>query len=626
MIATVLVGVLLLLVVPSRQLMELERSTTAELHSMAAAFAVSAELAFEQQKLQSLGNLSQLIRSDERQLIAAVLIETEQGEEVLAEFPANANIISKLGSYPEDYISVSAPLLLDELEGRVVIVSTRDALLARMQLLSAPIYFAFLVIILIQLILYRMLSRNVVQPIVSASALADRLGTEDYGRSLTQIERADEIGILMASLRRLRTKLRLQRRQNHRLMNSLEEKVEQRTQELTKALDSKDKFLAAISHELRTPLHSIIASLDLLGTSDTLSAEQDQRYVRLARRGSVALMHLINELLDFQKLAQRDVELYPRREQLSELVAESLETAAILFEESNIRFVSTLDIPDETWVQVDGQRLSQVLFNLISNARKFTHEGSVDVSVRCIANHNDHIHVQFSISDTGIGMDEDTVQRIGEAFFQSAAGLNRKYSGTGLGISIVNKILTAMNSELAIESELGVGSTFGFELRLTRLRTQEDVSNPFVSTSLWREDGAEDLNLDAAEGTIYSVLYVEDSETNQQVMAALLERFPVTLTIAASALQGYEHIKNERFDVIFTDIQMPDYSGVDLNNWFKANPGMNDHTRIYACTANVTKEARDHYEALGFSGVLVKPLTLSDLQSFFAAFEHRSPA
>jgi len=144
MIATVLVGVLLLLVVPSRQLMELERSTTAELHSMAAAFAVSAELAFEQQKLQSLGNLSQLIRSDERQLMAAVLIETEQGEEVLAEFPANANIISKLGSYPEDYISVSAPLLLDELEGRVVIVSTRDALLARMQLLSAPIYFAFL--------------------------------------------------------------------------------------------------------------------------------------------------------------------------------------------------------------------------------------------------------------------------------------------------------------------------------------------------------------------------------------------------------------------------------------------------------------------------------------------------
>jgi len=151
------------------------------------------------------------------------------------------------------------------------------------------------------------------------------------------------------------------------------------------------------------------------------------------------------------------------------------------------------------------------------------------------------------------------------------------------------------------------------------------LPHPFVSSSLWQEDVAEDLNLDAADGAIHSVLYVEDSETNQQVMAALLERFPVSLTMAASALQGYEHIKNERFDVIFTDIQMPEYSGVDLNNWFKAIPGMNDHTPIYACTANVTKKAREHYEALGFSGVLVKPLTLSELQSFFTAFEHRSP-
>lgn len=618
-IGTVVAGILLLWIVPDRQHAAFEESVKSELQSLSAAFAVSAELAFAQEDLRALSQLNKLLSDDRRGLRVAVFLGSHGEEELLAAFPDKDSSYDYLNDSSADFLKASSPFYTELDSGRVVVLFDKTNLRAQTTRLNLPLYFALLVLVLIQLAIYSRLTRDVVAPIISAAQLADELGSGQLNQQLPKETRQDEIGILQSALRVLRTRLKLSRRRNQRLMDSLESEVDKRTKDLQRALTAKDTFMAGVSHELRTPLHSVIASLDLIATDEQIQPKQEKN-VHLARRGARALMQLINELLEFQRLSQTDVELQPEPQQVNRLVSDVIDIADALFQQSELSFIPKIAIDADYMGNFDGHRVTQVLLNLIGNARKFTDRGCVTLEARAEQCDDDALlRLDFTVADTGRGMDPATLARLGEAFFQGDDKLSRKHEGTGLGLSIVKRILAAMSSELQVASQLGEGSQFSFSLTVPRCHPSH-----LAPTDTPKEDI---LLTPEAVLTIepLSVLYVEDSEMNQMMMTALCERFPVTLSVSPSAKAGYEAIQTRRFDLIITDIQMPEHSGLDLLAWFKEDPGENFGVSMFACTATATRQACDMLQAAGFAGVLTKPLTLDELTVFFGQQSIRNP-
>jgi len=610
LLGTLFAAVLLLRVVPDRQQNAIEDSIASELESLAAAYATSAQLAFAQEDLQALSDLNRLVANDERGLQVAVFIHSGAAEELLAGFPTEANVRQSLSLQQERFFTASSPFFTEFDQGRVVVLYEKARLSEQMALLNLPLYFALAALVIIQVLIYVRLRSDVVKPVIESARLADQLGAGNYSLRPQKSDRIDEVGLLLRALRTLRTRLKLQRSQYNRLMTSLEAEVDKRTLDLQRALEAKDTFMAGVSHELRTPLHSVIASLDLMASHPELPADQ-QRNVNLARRGSRALMQLINELLDFQRLSQREVELQPTPQCVARVVEDVTEITEALFQDSQLSFECDIRVPSNLWAVFDSHRFTQILLNLLGNARKFTHKGKVTLRVRANLRDENEVDIYCSVLDTGPGIEPQALERLGEAFFQGEGGLARKHAGTGLGISICKRILTAMNSQLHIRSELGAGSEFSFNFSARVVPEVGHALNSGTSTEIIASELVGDVKP-------LSMLYVEDSEMNQLVMRALCERFPVTLEIADSAEDGYRHLKTKKYDIIVSDIQMPEHSGLDLLAWYHNDPGENADTPVFACTANATDEACEQFELAGFAGILTKPVSLSELHSFLA--------
>jgi CheY-like chemotaxis protein len=359
--------------------------------------------------------------------------------------------------------------------------------------------------------------------------------------------------------------------------------------------------------------------------------ESQSRYLSLASKGSDALMKLINELLDYQRFGQTDIQLYPEPIALKSGITSSYESMRPLFANSGVDFVLELKVPEDLVVKLDNNRLTQVLNNLVGNAKKFTASGCVVLRLEVADINHKTAELSFSVTDTGSGMDEATLARLGEAFFQAEEGYRKSHQGTGLGLGIVKRILAGFGAQLSVESALGEGSEFSFRFNVPIVESSELVAEATEVQSLGAGRGiassvpgssvpekhqVQAANSEALQGQL-SVLYVEDSEINQAVMEALCEQLPVALEVVDAAKTGYQRISQTRYDVIITDIQMPEFSGVDFLQWFKEDPALNDGVPFYACTANATQEALAGFAREGFSGVLTKPVSLATLEDFF---------
>ncbi len=605
---TLLVALLMLYVLPSRQAAVLEESMRDELSSLAAAYSISVRSALEQQDLSALEELNQQVSFDGRKPIVAVINTSEDSQEIFAVFPASEEIATIDEIFGPKYVAADRAFETDIIDGRVAVMFKREALDRRLWSLTQLIYFSFAFICLLQVAFARQLSTRVLIPIIQAAGFADALGERQYSGKLRTDKRQDEIGTLLTSLRRLQVTLRGQDRENRRLFLSLEDTVAERTAELTKALAAKDAFTASVSHELRTPLHSIIASLDLM--ADTAAKPEDARnYLGIARRASQALLLLINELLDFQRWEHEKVTLITEPTELHEFLSDIEKTTAMLFDDSAIRFVTEIDETRNARVMMDQQRIGQILMNLLANARKFTREGEVVLEVSVLSRTDFYTEFLFVVEDTGIGIDAAHLEKVGEPYFQVGDGLNRKFSGTGLGLSIVRKLLDSMGAKLNISSEVGKGSVFDFALKLRNLEWDSENEAQSIAQATSPQE---------AESGISSLefLYVEDSETNQLVMSAMMERLGVKLRMASSAKAGFDILQAQDIDIVITDIQMPEHSGLDLMSWIKQDPALADKLRVFACTANASSDAVQEFEDAGFESVLTKPLDLQVLEKF----------
>jgi signal transduction histidine kinase len=609
-LVTSLVAVIMLYLLPGRQEAELEKSVLDELSGLSLAYSISVRSALEQENLAALAELNEQIARDPRSPIIAILSEEDDGNSIFAFFPADEQLGSVDDIYSDKFLSAERRFSSDIFEGTVVVLFKRETLEARLDSLNQPLYIAFGFICLLQIIFARQLSARVLIPIIEAAALADRLGERRYSDRLVKTSREDEIGQLASSLRRLKTNLRAQERENRRLFLSLEDTVEERTQELREALKAKDAFTATVSHELRTPLHSIIASLDLMSGSGD-APKEDRNYLNIAQRASQALLLLINELLDFQRWEHEQITLVTEPTDLHHFLREIQTTTDILFDDSAIKFSALIDETNDHYVAMDAQRVGQILLNLLGNARKFTRQGEVVLEVSLLSQTPFDAEFLLVIEDTGVGISPEDLSQIGEPYFQAAHGLNRKFSGTGLGLSIVKQLLETMGSRLNVSSTVGKGTVVDFTLKFSKVSAED------VPRSL--SNAPEQIDDEVKKEKNFNILYVEDSETNQLVMSAMMERLGVSLALASSAKEGFEALRATAFDVIITDIQMPEHSGLDLLQWIQDSPGIPTDLRIFACTANAGSDAVNEFEAAGFEGVLTKPLDLQVLEKFLAS-------
>ena len=357
------------------------------------------------------------------------------------------------------------------------------------------------------------------------------------------------------------------------------------------ANQAKSLFFSSVSHDIRTPLNAIIGFSELLERGVPDETERTH-YISSIRSSGKVLARLVDDILDLSKLESGKLEIIEEPTDVPTLAREVIAACEVVRARKSLALRS--EIGEMPWVSVDPQRVRQILFNLLSNAYKYTDKGTVTVRVGWQDG-----TLTLSVADTGKGISEENVSRILQPFVQLVDKNHR--DGTGLGLPICQKLATLMGGELTVASKVGVGSTFTVSLR--NVRTAE----PPVGHS------------ESFEHSVHSparVLVVDDSSVNRMVLKAMLTRSGVTdVEMAENGRTALAALKGEAgFDMVFSDLWMPEMDGNELVHAIRADAKL-AHLPVYLVTADV--EARNQAESNGFTGVLLKPITLEKLQKLF---------
>jgi len=366
---------------------------------------------------------------------------------------------------------------------------------------------------------------------------------------------------------------------------------------------AKSAFLAAMSHEIRTPLNGILGMTELVADGPLTSVQASQ--LGVIRHSGDVLLDIINDILDFSKLESGAIDLAIERVALAEIMdsiggmmAPRAAAKGILLD---------CDYPDVE-IAVDAGRLRQVLINLASNAIKFTPSGRVWVGVRIDRNGQGQSLLHFEISDTGIGMSDDTIGRLFQDFVQGDPSINRRFGGTGLGLVICKRLVEAMGGSIAVSSSVGHGSTFSFSLPC-------EVTPRATGTAPARTDAP--IALPAMR-----VLVAEDNAVNRQVARGLLEKLGMRVTMAENGVEALAVVRSGQIDIVLMDMQMPLMDGLAATRQIRA-AGLD--LPIIGLTANAFASDRDACLDAGMNEFLSKPVTRAKLQAMLAQFAVGEP-
>jgi signal transduction histidine kinase/FixJ family two-component response regulator len=392
---------------------------------------------------------------------------------------------------------------------------------------------------------------------------------------------------------------------------------------------AKSAFLATISHEIRTPMNAILGLLELLSYS-RLDDEQRET-VGLLRDSSGSLLRLIDDILDFSKIEAGKLEVRSEPTRLRAIVEQVTQIFAGVASAKGLTLQSDVadDVPEH--VLVDGLRLRQVLSNFLSNAVKFTERGSIGLQVRSVAKPGRTDLVRFTVVDSGIGMDGETIARLCEPFVQGDTRTSRRYGGTGLGLAICRRLAELMAGELQIESVPRQGTTISFVLPLTKAapaatQAQRSVTDTHPDLTDALPSRAPAVETAAAAGEL--ILVVDDHPTNRRLLVRQLAWLGYAAEAVADGTQALACFLARRaadtpHALVITDCQMPEMDGYELTRRIReAEHGGRERARVLAFTANTLVEAADECHAAGMDDVLTKPIELKDLK---AKLEHWLP-
>ncbi|MGC9386098.1 MAG: ATP-binding protein [Hydrogenovibrio sp.] len=361
------------------------------------------------------------------------------------------------------------------------------------------------------------------------------------------------------------------------------------------AVKAKSDFLSVMSHEIRTPLNSVIGTAQLL--QDLILEEEPRHYIDMIRHSGEHLLQLINDILDFNKLEADKIELEAAPFDLMDLVKGVVNMNQLAAEKKNLALSVEWadDLP--AYYLGDVARLRQILLNLVGNALKFTLKGQVSLRVRPLSPQG----IRFDVSDTGIGIRSEQVDKLFSVFTQADASTTRQFGGTGLGLSISKKLVEIMGGRIGVDSVYGEGSTFWFELPLAVTEAPEKVSEPLILN-----EALDPLNL----------LVAEDNLPNQLLIKAILTKQGHKVTLVENGREAVQAIeaKDAMFDLVLMDMQMPEMDGLTATQKIRASNSHLAKVPIIALTANALSGDREKVMSAGMNDYLTKPIDMVQLK------------
>ncbi len=377
--------------------------------------------------------------------------------------------------------------------------------------------------------------------------------------------------------------------------------LEVATEELAKSTKAKSEFLATMSHEIRTPMNAILGMTHLLKQD---SPRKDQlEPINILDFSGKTLLSLIDDVLDFSKIEAGKIEFESVEFELDRLVSVILESFRATAKNKGISIKSSIGEGIPNMLIGDPARLTQILNNLFSNALKFTEEGKVELEVGIVEDFGESIRLKFSLTDTGIGIEEERVESIFDSFTQASQNTKRLFGGTGLGLTISKQLAELQGGTISVESEEGKGSTFYVELTFEK----GDPKDEAKASSLEENSGKSLAGL--------KVLLAEDNLVNQKVMLRFLERWNVDMKVVDNGQEAVEAIKENNYDVVLMDLQMPKMDGYEASEHIrKLDDPYKRKTPIIALTAAALKEVREKVYASGMNDFVTKPFNPSDLE------------
>jgi len=363
---------------------------------------------------------------------------------------------------------------------------------------------------------------------------------------------------------------------------------------------AKSNFLATMSHEIRTPMNAVLGlTSSLLETN--LSRDQRESVHAIHVAGD-NLLGILNDILDFSKLEAGNLTLESLPFSPASLVGSTLSVvgASAAAKGLEVRVETAPDLPQG--LLGDGGRIRQVLLNLASNAIKFTPAGEIAIKVSCISQSGISARVCWSVSDTGLGIAEDRVGALFKDFVQADSSVSRKFGGSGLGLAICRRLLEQMGGEIHVESQLGTGSRFYFELTLPIAK---------LAPAALQEDDTSAVLLKqriADSGRPLRVLVVDDNQTNRFVASKMFSGFDVAFVEAENGAEAIAAVANNSFDVVFMDMHMPEMDGLSATRAIRALGKKTAHLPIIAFTANAFADDREACARAGMNDFVAKPV------------------
>lgn len=390
------------------------------------------------------------------------------------------------------------------------------------------------------------------------------------------------------------------RTQSNQLLEEKNKELMIAKERAEKASKARSEFLSTVSHELRTPLNAINGIAHLL--LEDKPKKSQMNYLESLKFSGDYLTNFINDILEIQKIDSNKIEIENINFNLKKLLENIQNSLKELASLNNNNF--TLDIDPDIPENLIGDptKLSQIILNLINNALKFTQNGKVQLITKLISLENDNTKVYFEIKDTGIGIPEDKLEAVFDSFSQGSVGINRKYGGTGLGLTIVKKLTEILGGEIKLKSTVGKGSSFSFELVFKKGETQTEKTE---KAKAYNDSTLKDKK----------ILVVEDNKINQMVSKKMLKNKGIHCEIIDNGEDAIEIVRNHKFDMILMDVHLPGINGTIATQQIRK---FDKTTPVIALTAISLNENRDTLLSFGMNDVITKPFVPEDFYATIA--------
>ncbi|GAA4963409.1 ATP-binding protein [Algibacter aquimarinus] len=360
-----------------------------------------------------------------------------------------------------------------------------------------------------------------------------------------------------------------------------------------KSSELKSKFISNVTHELRTPLYGVVGITSLLLEKNNLNTK-DSKLISSLKYSGDYLLNLVNDVLQFGKMESQTLELKNVSVNLRELIKNNSNSFSFRLQETNNKLEVLIDDDVPEFIKCDSVRLSQVIINLLGNSIKFTESGRIKIRVKTLKLSNEKAYLRFEVEDNGVGIPKEKFKTIFDNFSQLDDNININYQGTGLGLSITKRIVELFGSQIELESEEGVGSTFSFNVSF-------DIDNTIKKTDINKSKaGVKIVDLKNR----FRILVAEDNKINQIVTKNLLSKNNYGCKIVENGSDALKAVKENSFDLILMDINMPLMNGVDATKLIRE---FDTNIPIIALTAADIDHVKENYDDIGFNGILTKP-------------------